>query len=93
MTARKGARMISKGLLPDMIRADVEMLWDYHDLHHVERPADVGVGLGSHDLGVAICAADLYHRGVFPLIVFTFGAPMNDPFVLGMRSADDHVGV
>ncbi|GII54274.1 hypothetical protein Pth03_26630 [Planotetraspora thailandica] len=57
--------------LPDAIRADVEVLWDYHDMHHTVRPADVGIGLGSHDLGVATCAADLYSRGMFPLIVFT----------------------
>ncbi len=57
--------------LPDSLRADVETLWSYHDMHHEIGAADVGIGLGSHDLGVASCAADLFHRGVFPLIVFT----------------------
>ncbi len=47
------------------------MLWDYHDLHHELRPSDIGVGLGSHDLGVATCAANLQLRGMFPRIVFT----------------------
>jgi uncharacterized SAM-binding protein YcdF (DUF218 family) len=61
----------SSALLPDALRADVETLWDYHDMHHDLQPADVGIGLGSHDLGVATCAADLYQRGMFPLIVFT----------------------
>ncbi|WP_238019971.1 YdcF family protein [Dactylosporangium sp. AC04546] len=47
------------------------MLWDYHNMHHELRPCDVGIGLGSHDLGVAIIATDLYHRGLYPLLVFT----------------------
>ncbi|MFJ9055957.1 ElyC/SanA/YdcF family protein [Streptomyces sp. NPDC102409] len=38
-----------------------------HDL----RPCSVAIGLGSHDLGVAATTADLYHRGMMPLIVFT----------------------
>ncbi|WP_371783278.1 YdcF family protein [Streptosporangium subroseum] len=67
-------------VLPDAIRPDVETLWDYHDMHHAVQPADVGIGLGSHDLGVATCAADLYQRSMFPLIVFT-GA--NAPTTVG----------
>ncbi|MBE1580632.1 YdcF family protein [Amycolatopsis roodepoortensis] len=57
--------------LPDDLRADVQALWDYHDMRHELRPADVGIGLGSHDLGVATCAAELFHAGMFPRIVFT----------------------
>jgi uncharacterized SAM-binding protein YcdF (DUF218 family) len=53
------------------VRADVELLWRYHDLGHRLEPADVVIGLGSHDLGVATCAAGLYQRGLAPLIVFT----------------------
>jgi uncharacterized SAM-binding protein YcdF (DUF218 family) len=57
--------------LPLQIRPAVRILWDYHDLHHILEPSDVGIGLGSHDLGVATCAAQLYLAGTFPLIVFT----------------------
>ncbi|MER7862653.1 YdcF family protein [Amycolatopsis japonica] len=57
--------------LPDDLRHDVQTLWDYHDMRHELRPADVGIGLGSHDLGVATCAAELFHAGMFPLVVFT----------------------
>lgn len=57
--------------LPDRFRADVETLWDYHDMHHAIRPSDVGIGLGSHDLGVAKFTAELFHQGVFPRIVFS----------------------
>lgn len=38
---------------------------------HEPRPCSVAIGLGSHDLGVADTTADLYHRGMAPLIVFT----------------------
>ncbi len=57
--------------LPDDLRADVQTLWDYHDMRHEIRPADIGIGLGSHDLGVATYTAELFHAGMFPLIVFT----------------------
>ncbi|WWM26128.1 YdcF family protein [Streptomyces sp. B21-104] len=51
--------------------ADARVLWDYHQMHHELRPCSVAIGLGSHDLGVADTAADLYKRGLAPLIVFT----------------------
>ncbi|WP_207550039.1 hypothetical protein [Thermostaphylospora chromogena] len=46
-------------------------LWDYHDLHHPLRRADIGIGLGSYDISVAVCTADLFHQKFFPHIVFT----------------------
>jgi uncharacterized SAM-binding protein YcdF (DUF218 family) len=49
----------------------VETLWNYHDMRHELHPCDVGIGLGSHDLGVAVVAVDLFHQGMFPRIVFT----------------------
>ncbi|WP_116949233.1 YdcF family protein [Jiangella endophytica] len=67
--------------LPDDVLADAQILWDYHQLHHELRPTDVGIGLGSHDPGVADHTADLYHRGMFPLVVFT-GA--NAPTTVGL---------
>ncbi|MFF2022850.1 YdcF family protein [Streptomyces sp. NPDC058171] len=50
-----------------------ELIWDYHRMGHPLRPADVAIALGSHDLGVATAAADLHHRGLFPVLVFTGG--------------------
>jgi uncharacterized SAM-binding protein YcdF (DUF218 family) len=52
---------------------DAESIWDYHQMGHELRPVDVAIGLGSHDLGVAIIAAELYHAGLFPLLVFSGG--------------------
>lgn len=57
--------------IPAEHRADVETLWEYHNMHHELQPCDIGIGLGSHDLGVAIIATDLYHRSYYPRIVFT----------------------
>ncbi|MFJ4985537.1 YdcF family protein [Streptomyces sp. NPDC088732] len=51
--------------------ADAQRLWDFQQLGHEPRPCSVAIGLGSHDLGVADTTADLYHRGMMPLIVFT----------------------
>lgn len=57
--------------IPAPILPAVQALWDYHDMHHELHPADIGVGLGSHDLGVATYTAELFHQKLFPLIVFT----------------------
>ncbi|MFF7779480.1 YdcF family protein [Streptomyces tanashiensis] len=51
--------------------ADARKLWDFQQMGHEPRPCSVGIGLGSHDLGVADATVDLYRRGMFPLIVFT----------------------
>lgn len=50
---------------------DARLIWDYHQLGHEPRPVTVGIGLGSHDLGVATFAAGLYKQGMFPRLVFT----------------------
>jgi uncharacterized SAM-binding protein YcdF (DUF218 family) len=51
--------------------ADARRLWDYHQMGHPLRPCSVAIGLGSHDLGVADTAVDLYKRGMAPLLLFT----------------------
>ena len=50
--------------------ADAETIWDYHQMRHRLRRSAAAIGLGSHDLGVAMYAAKLYHLGFYPLIVF-----------------------
>jgi uncharacterized SAM-binding protein YcdF (DUF218 family) len=55
----------------DQDLADAQAIWDYHQVHHPARPCSAGIGLGSHDLGVAALAADLYRAGLFPMLVFT----------------------
>lgn len=50
---------------------DAICVWDYHQMHQDLRPCEVAIGLGSHDPGVAEYAAELYHQGLFPLLVFS----------------------
>jgi uncharacterized SAM-binding protein YcdF (DUF218 family) len=57
--------------IPEEHRADIETLWDFHQMHHELRTTDVGIGLGSHDPTVPEVAVDLFNRGMFPYIVFT----------------------
>ncbi|MFD1147246.1 YdcF family protein [Saccharothrix hoggarensis] len=57
--------------MPDEHRADVVTLWEYHDMRHQVRPADIAIGLGSHDIGVAVRAVELYKAGVVPRLLFT----------------------
>ncbi|MEU5978403.1 YdcF family protein [Streptomyces sp. NPDC047315] len=59
--------------ITDAQRKQARLIWDYHQIGHQLRPADVAIGLGSHDLGVATTAADLYHQGLTKLLVFTGG--------------------
>jgi uncharacterized SAM-binding protein YcdF (DUF218 family) len=42
-------------------------------MHHRVRPCDVAIALGCNDIGVAAHAAELYHAGLFPALVFTGG--------------------
>ncbi|WP_037643171.1 YdcF family protein [Streptomyces exfoliatus] len=69
--------------------ADAQALWDFQKMNHELRPCSVGIGLGSHDLGVADVTADLYHRGMFPLIVFT-GATSRTTAVRMPRGEAEH---
>jgi uncharacterized SAM-binding protein YcdF (DUF218 family) len=48
-------------------------LWDYHHMHHALEKADCILVLGSHDLRVAECAAQLYFGGWAPMIIFSGG--------------------
>lgn len=63
--------------LTDSERDDAERIWDYHQLHHALRPCSVAICLGGPDPGLASLASSLYHRGLFPLLVFT-GANSDD---------------
>ncbi|GHC95323.1 hypothetical protein GCM10007079_46900 [Nocardiopsis terrae] len=50
-----------------------ESVWEYHRMRHRTRPCDVAIALGCNDIGVAEYAAELYHAGLFPALVFTGG--------------------
>jgi uncharacterized SAM-binding protein YcdF (DUF218 family)/transcriptional regulator with XRE-family HTH domain len=52
-------------------QADARTIWDFHQMHHSLAACAAAIGLGSHDLGVATFAADLYKAGLFPTLVFS----------------------
>lgn len=52
---------------------DATLIWNYHQMGHELRHCSAAIGLGSHDLGVATTAADLYGGGLFPVVVFSGG--------------------
>ncbi|WP_190823679.1 YdcF family protein [Saccharopolyspora pogona] len=52
-------------------RRDAGLIWEYHQMAHETRSCSTGIGLGSHDLGVAAFSAELYRQGRFPVLVFT----------------------
>ncbi|MFF3878346.1 YdcF family protein [Streptomyces sp. NPDC001978] len=52
---------------------DATLIWNYHQMGHEVRPCSAAIGLGSHDLGVATTAVDLYRAGLFPVLVFSGG--------------------
>ncbi|MEV2262307.1 YdcF family protein [Streptomyces anulatus] len=58
-------------MISEQVWGDTRVLWDYHQMGHALRPCSVGIGLGSHDLGVADAAVAAYHKGVVPLLLFT----------------------
>lgn len=55
---------------PDHLAAAL-VLWDYHRLGHELVPSDGILVFGSNDLRVAAHAADLFHAGLAPWILFS----------------------
>jgi uncharacterized SAM-binding protein YcdF (DUF218 family) len=55
------------------VRRLVEVLWDYHQLHHGLSPADAVLVLCSHDTRVAERGARLYLDGYAPRLIFSGG--------------------
>ncbi|MFE1957263.1 YdcF family protein [Streptomyces sp. NPDC059479] len=68
MTGKGNQRVIGEEQL-----CDAKLIWDYHRMRHQVRACDAAIGLGSHDLGVASFAAELYRAGLFPALVFSGG--------------------
>lgn len=48
-------------------------IWDYHHVGHTLVPSQCILTLGSHDTRVVERAADLYHQGWAPLLIFSGG--------------------
>ena len=55
----------------------LQVIWDYLCLHQEPRRADVIVGFGNFNTDIARRAAELYHAGYAPKILFTGGMGRN----------------
>lgn len=55
----------------------LQVLWDYLKLHQQPRKADCIVGFGNFNTDIAKRAAELYHQGYAPKILFTGGLGRN----------------
>ena len=53
------------------------ILWDYMCLHQTPKAADCIIGFGCYNEDVARRAAQLYHQGLAPLVLFTGGLGRN----------------
>ena len=57
--------------------APLQVIWDYLCLHQEPAKADVIVGFGNFNDNIARRAAELYHQGLAPKILFTGGLGRN----------------
>ncbi len=55
----------------------LQVIWDYLGLHQTPEKADVIVGFGNFNDNIARRAAELYHQGLAPKILFTGGLGRN----------------
>jgi hypothetical protein len=78
-----------KRQLTDSQWSDAEQVWDFHQVHHNLAPCSAAIALGCNDIGVASYAAELYHRGLFPVVVFT-GATSRDTAAIFPRGEAVH---
>ncbi|HET8550675.1 MAG TPA: YdcF family protein, partial [Bryobacteraceae bacterium] len=70
--------------ITDDILGAARIIWEYHQLRHEPIPADIIVALGTNDLRVAEFAAELYLRGIAPLLVCS-GAKAHGEDLLATR--------
>ena len=57
--------------------APLQVIWDYLCLHQEPAKADVIVGFGNFNDNIARRAAELYHQGLAPKVLFTGGLGRN----------------
>lgn len=55
----------------------LQILWDYLGMHQTPQKADCIVGFGNFNTNIARRAAELYHQGYAPKILFTGGLGRN----------------
>ena len=65
----------------------LQTVWDYLGMHQTPEPADVIVGFGNFNTNIARRAAELYHQGLAPVVLFTGGLGRNTEGLLSEPEA------
>ncbi len=68
---------------------ELQILWDYLSLGQEVEKADVILGFGCYDDNVARRAAELYHQGYGPKILFTGGLGRNTTGLFSQSEAEN----
>ena len=55
----------------------LQVIWDYLGMHQAPEKADVIVGFGNFNTNIPRRAAELYHQGLAPAVLFTGGLGRN----------------
>lgn len=55
----------------------LQIIWDYLGMHQTPEEADCIVGFGNFNTNIARRAAQLYHQGLAPMLLFTGGLGRN----------------
>ena len=63
--------------MEQLVYDNVKILWDYMHVDHPLRKADCIVGFGCYNEEIALRAAELWHQGWAPLVLFTGGLGRN----------------
>lgn len=71
----------------------LQILWDYLSLHQNVEKADVILGFGCYDDNVARRAAELYHQGYGPKLLFTGGLGRNTMGLFSVTEAEKFANV
>ncbi len=71
----------------------LQVIWDYLGMHQAPEKADCIVGFGNFNTDIARRAAELYHQGYAPRILFTGGLGRNTEGLLPEPEAIRFAGV
>ena len=63
--------------MEQIVYENVKVLWDYMHMHMDLKKADYIVGFGCYNEDIALRAAELYHQGWAPKVLFTGGLGRN----------------
>jgi uncharacterized SAM-binding protein YcdF (DUF218 family) len=73
----------------DLVIRLLRPIWDFMRLSHRLAPADAIICMGSNDLSSARYAADLYHRGLAPIVIMSGGvAHQTDLLATGWQQSE-----